>query len=128
MRFAVDTNKYIDFCQNDPETVKIFQQASEIFIPFIVLGEVRSGFMLSKNKEKNEQNLIRFLSLSDIHILKADEQTTFFYASLVYELRKKGTPIPTNDLWIAALALQHQLVLYSRDHHFTHIPQLARLT
>jgi len=60
-------------------------------------------------------------------VLYADEQTTHHYAALYRQLRKQGTPIPTNDMWIAALVLQHSLVLFARERHFDVLPQLARM-
>jgi tRNA(fMet)-specific endonuclease VapC len=60
-------------------------------------------------------------------VVFADEQTTHHYATLYRQLRRQGTPMPTNDLWIAAPALQHDLVLYARDEHFDHLPQLLRV-
>lgn len=68
-----------------------------------------------------------FLNSPRVEILFADEQTTHHYARLFYQLRKQGTPIPTNDIWIAALVVQHDLVLCARDHHFEHLPQLPRV-
>jgi predicted nucleic acid-binding protein len=62
-----------------------------------------------------------------VEILYADEQTTFHYARIYRQLREQGTPIPTNDIWIAALVQQHHLILYSRDSHFDALPQLSRL-
>ena len=62
-----------------------------------------------------------------VGVLYADEQTTHYYASIYRQLRKQGTPIPTNDMWIAALVLQHSLVLLARDAHFDALPQLPRL-
>jgi tRNA(fMet)-specific endonuclease VapC len=76
---------------------------------------------------ENERLLRRFLLKDDIEILFADEQTTHHYASVYAQLRRQGTPIPTNDVWIAALALQHDLVLCTRDRHFEHLPQIPRV-
>jgi predicted nucleic acid-binding protein len=61
-----------------------------------------------------------------VQLLYADEQTTHHYASVYRQLREQGTPIPTNDMWVAALVLQHDLVLFARDRHFDHLPQLLR--
>ena len=71
--------------------------------------------------------LIRLLNSPRVHVLLPNEDTTHHYARLFAQLRTQGTPIPSNDIWIAALALQHDLVLYSRDEHFRHLPQLPRL-
>ncbi|MGH7464645.1 MAG: hypothetical protein ACREK1_05675, partial [Longimicrobiales bacterium] len=62
-----------------------------------------------------------------VSVMFADEQTTRQYASVYRQLRTQGTPIPTNDMWIAALVLQHDLALYARDQHFDHLPQLVRM-
>jgi tRNA(fMet)-specific endonuclease VapC len=128
MKIAVDSNRYTDFCRGLPEVVEVIEAASEIYIPLIVLAEQRAGFAHGTNREKNERVLTKFLNNEGIFVLSPDEQTTFFYADLYSYLRKKGKPIPTNDLWIAALVLQHNLVLFDRDSDFDHLPQLARLS
>jgi len=71
--------------------------------------------------------LRRFLLKDGVGVLFADDQTTHHYASVFRQLRKQGTPIPTNDMWLAALVLQHNLVLHAGDKHFNHLPQLARV-
>jgi tRNA(fMet)-specific endonuclease VapC len=128
MKIAVDSNRYTDFCRGLPEVIEVIDNATEIFIPLIVLAEQRAGFANGSNREKNERVLTKFLNNEGVFILSPDDQTTFFYADLYSYLRKKGKPIPTNDLWIAALVLQHNLVLFDRDSDFDHLPQLARLT
>ncbi|MCL2725330.1 MAG: type II toxin-antitoxin system VapC family toxin [Polyangiaceae bacterium] len=127
MKVAVDSNRYTDLCRGIPEVVEVIGNAEEIYVPLIVLAEQRAGFAHGTNREKNESVLTRFLNTSGVSVLLPDEQTTFFYADVYAYLRKKGKPIPTNDLWIAALVLQHQLVLFDRDSDFDHLPQLARL-
>jgi len=127
MKIAVDSNRYTDFCRGLPEVVEIIENAIEIHIPLIVLAEQRAGFAHGSSREKNERVLTKFLNNEGVFILSPDDQTTFFYADLYSYLRKKGKPIPTNDLWIAALVLQHNLVLFDRDSDFDYLPQLARL-
>ena len=124
MRILVDSNCYQDFCEGAPQAVHVIRRAAEIMIPFIVLGELRAGFACGTRSYKNEQTLTRFLNSSRVKQLFADEDTTHQYARLFKQLRKQGTPIPTNDLWIAALALQHDLLLFTRDKHFDHLPQV----
>ncbi len=124
MRILVDSNRYQDFCEGAPEAVKVIRRAAEIMIPFIVLGELRAGFACGTRSARNEQTLTRFLNSPRVKILCADEDTTHQYARLFRQLRKQGTPIPTNDLWIGALAAQHDLLLFTRDAHFNHLPQL----
>jgi len=70
--------------------------------------------------------LARFLNTPRVSVLYADEQTTHHYASVFAQLRRQGTPIPTNDIWIAAIVLQHDLALLTSDAHFSSLPQLAR--
>jgi predicted nucleic acid-binding protein len=77
--------------------------------------------------EDNERALITFLSSPRVAVLHADDATTHHYARLVLQLRRQGAPIPTNNLWIAALVVQHNLHLFARDQHFDALPQLARL-
>jgi tRNA(fMet)-specific endonuclease VapC len=90
------------------------------------LGELRAGFLFGSEGKKNERNLELFLNRPRVRMLWADENTTHHYARLFLQLRRQGTPIPTNDIWIAALTLQHDLVLYSRDAHFNSLPQIPR--
>jgi len=127
MRIALDTNRYVDFCRGEPVAVSVLQKAHQIFVPFIVLGELRSGFLCGNRNRHNEKVLTRFLDSSRVEVLHADDQTTHHYARLFQELREQGKPIPTNDLWIAALVIQHDLCLFARDQHFDQLPQLVQI-
>ncbi len=126
MRLALDTNRYVDFCRGVPEVVAILEHAEAVYLPFVVVGELRAGFAMGTKGPKNERTLRRFQMRPGVSMLLADEQTTHHYAAVYRQLRVQGTPIPTNDLWIAALVLQHDLSLYARDQHFDHLPQLVR--
>lgn len=128
MRIALDTNRYVDFCKGAERAVEILRLAEEIWLPFIVVAELRAGFHVGSQGEENEKNLVRFLNTPRVEVLFADDQTTHHYARLFFQLRKQGTPIPTNDLWIAALVSQHDLILFDRDQHFDHLPHLARIS
>jgi tRNA(fMet)-specific endonuclease VapC len=101
--------------------------ADEVWLPFAVLGELRAGFAVGNQGPRNEGVLRRFLLKGGVSVLYADDQTTHHYADVYRQLRKQGTPIPTNDMWIAALVLQHSLVLCARDAHFDALPQLPRV-
>ena len=127
MRVALDTNRYVDFCRGEPEAVQVVQQAHEILLPFVVLAELRAGFLCGTRGRQNERTLTKFLNSDRVRILNPDEQTTHHYGRLFKQLREQGTPIPTNDIWIAALVAQHDLTLFARDRHFEHLPQLARI-
>src|SRR5882672_9580243 len=125
MKVAIDTNRYVDFCREVAEVVEAVRLAEKIFIAFVVLGELRSGFQSGTKSLQNERILVRFLNSPRVATLFPDEDTTHHYARLFQQLRKQGTPIPVNDLWLAALVLQHDLQLLTRDRHFDHIPQLS---
>jgi len=127
VRLALDTNRYTDLCRGDASVVETVERADEVWLPFIVLGELRAGFVVGTQGTRNEAVLRRFLLKSGVRVLYADEQTTHHYAAIYRQLRKQGTPIPTNAMWIAALALQHSLVLCARDAHFDALPQLTRV-
>jgi predicted nucleic acid-binding protein len=97
-------------CKGVAETVEIAETADELVPPFI----------------ENERTLHRLLLKDGVEILYADDQTTHHYATVFRQLRKQGTPIATNDMWLAALVLQHNLALHARDRHFD--ADRARLT
>jgi tRNA(fMet)-specific endonuclease VapC len=126
MRLALDTNRYSDMCRGTAEVVELVERADAVFLPFVVVAELRAGFALGTRSAENEQVLRRFLMKPGVGLLFADEQTLHHYAVVFRQLRRQGTPIPTNDLWIGALVLQHELVLCDRDRHFDHLPQIIR--
>jgi tRNA(fMet)-specific endonuclease VapC len=127
MKIAIDTNRYRDFCAGLPEAVEQCARSAAIFLPFVTLAELRAGFACGTVARKNESFLTRFLNRPRVRVLLADEDTTHHYARVFVQLRTQGTPIPVNDMWIAALVLQHDLLLYSRDRHFDSLPQLPRV-
>ena len=124
MRIAIDTDRYRDLCDGKRDVVERLETAEAIFVPFIVLGELRAGFAAGTKGQANERVLHRFLAQPGVDVLHTTEATTRSYAALYRQLRTQGTPIPTNDLWIAAIVLEHDLALYSRDEHFQTLPQL----
>jgi predicted nucleic acid-binding protein len=127
MRLALDSNRYTDLCRGVTGVQEVIENAAEVHVPLMVLAEQRAGFAHGSHRERNESVLTRFLNMPDVFVLSPDEQTTFFYADVYAYLRKKGKPIPTHDLWIAALVIQHQLVLFDRDSDFDNLPQLGRV-
>ena len=126
MRIALDTNRYTDLVRGDGELASLLEEADEVLLPFPALAELRAGFAVGRKGAENELHLRRFLARPGIRILFADDGTTRQYAAVYRQLRARGTPIPTNDLWIVALVLQHDLVLVARDAHFDHLPQIPR--
>lgn len=127
MKIALDTNRYTDLFMRVNETVAVVEQAEAVLLPFIVVGELRAGFMHGNRPAENETALRGFLSQPGVSVLFADDQTTHHYAGIYRQLRRQGTPIPTNDMWIASLVLQHNLTLHARDRHFDHLPQIMRV-
>ena len=129
MRILLDTNRLTDALRQDGPIVDVVEHAVEVWISFVTLGEIRAGFLggHSRRRAYNEALLMRFLGLPAVGVLYPDRETTDVYARLFVQLRQAGTPIPTNDLWIASLAVQHQLALLTRDSHFAKVPQVSLL-
>jgi len=127
MRILIDSNRFIDFCTGDHDVLDTFEQAALLVIPFVVLAEIRAGAVVMKRGDAQVRVLNELLQQPGVSITHSTETTTHHYAAIYGRLRKAGTPIPTNDIWIAALAIEHSLLLYSRDAHFDFIPSIPRL-
>jgi len=127
MKVVIDTNRYTDFYNGVADVVRILEESQTVSVPIVVLAELRAGFLLGERVELNEGALSRFLEKQGVDVLIPDQQTTHHYAVLYRQLRRQGTPIPTNDIWIAALTIQHGLTLYTRDRHFDRLPQIPKL-
>ena len=125
MNVLLDTNFYTAFCKGDEQAVRVIQQARRIFLPFAVLAELRAGFLCGTKARKNERTLTLFLNSVRVEVLYPDENTTHQFAAVFAQLRLQGKPIPTNDIWIAAIARQHGLILITRDAHFREIEGLT---
>ena len=124
VRVALDTNRLTDLLQGDAELAERLGVCDEVWIPLVVLAEIKAGFYGGSQRHRNESLLQRLLARSTVGVLLPGRETAEQYARLFVQLKRAGTPIPDNDLWIAALAMEHDLVLITRDHHFQHIPQL----
>jgi tRNA(fMet)-specific endonuclease VapC len=127
LRIALDTNRYVDLAAGSSEAVLLLEHAEEIALPFVVVAELRAGFAMGTKGAENERVLQRFLRKPHVRVLYPSDTTTRTYATLYRQLRQRGSPIPTNDLWIASLVVEHGLVLYSRDAQFRKLPQLELL-
>jgi predicted nucleic acid-binding protein len=127
LRLALDTNCYVDFLKGNERISQVVKNSDSIFLPIIVLAELRAGFLSGTKNSSNEKVLNEFINSKRVSILLPDEQTSHFYAKIYTDLREKGKPIPTNDLWIAALTVQHNLILCSNDRHFDNIAVIARV-
>lgn len=124
VEFIIDTNRYRDFVDGDTQVVNAFGRAATIYLPVVVVAELRAGFALGTRGAENQKVFERFLNRPRVDVLFPTLGTTRQYATLYRQLRVAGTPIPTNDLWIAAIVLEHDIPLYTRDGHFKNIPQL----
>jgi len=121
----IDTNIYSYAMRGDAETIKVLQHAQQISICAVSIGELLSGFKAGARENKSREELEAFLDSPRVQLHSINEDTADFYAEILDGLRKKGKPIPTNDIWIAAIGLQHGLKLYSKDRHFKFVPGLA---
>ncbi|HET9783814.1 MAG TPA: type II toxin-antitoxin system VapC family toxin [Terriglobales bacterium] len=121
---ALDTDRLTDLLRGDAELAEQLSFCKRVWIPLVVLGEIRAGFLAGMRSGHNERRLWRLLAQPTVELLLADRETAEQYARLWVQLKRAGTPIPDNHLWIAALALQHGLRLVTRDAHFEKIPQL----
>ncbi|MBN1663748.1 MAG: type II toxin-antitoxin system VapC family toxin [Deltaproteobacteria bacterium] len=123
-RILIDTNAYAAFKNNDAEAVNTFKTTEYIGINIVVLGELLSGFLGGTKESINRKELEQFLDSPRVNLLPLDEETAEFYARIYWDLKKKGKPIPTNDLWIAASAIRQGLALFTYDEHFADIAGL----
>ena len=126
MRIALDTNRMTDLFRGDEHLAELLGTAEEVWVPLIVLGEIKAGFRGGTQHRRNEALLSRLLAKPTVRVLLPSRETAEHYARLFVQLKRSGTPVPDNDLWIAALALEHDLCLVTRDRHFEYIPQLMR--
>ena len=126
MRVALDTNRLTDLFQGDSALAERLGACDEVWLPLIVLAEIKAGFYGGSQQHHNELLLRRFLARNTVSILLPSRETAEQYARIFVQLKRAGTPIPDNDLWIAALALEYDLTLITRDQHFEKIPQLLR--
>jgi tRNA(fMet)-specific endonuclease VapC len=121
----LDTNALSAVADDERPAVLFFQQAASIELPAIVLGEYRFGIAQSRHRKAYETWLDELISSA--RVLSVDQDTSRHYAAVRAELKKAGKPIPSNDLWIAALCRQHRLPLMSQDKHFDATTGLKRI-
>ena len=120
----LDTNALSAFVDGDTGVAEALGRHARVAIPVIVLGEFRYGIAESRHRSQYEAWLVSYLPRFDI--LSVTEETTIAYARVRIALKRSGRPIPANDAWIAALAIQHALPVLSRDEHFDAVPDIDR--
>ncbi|MCK5155263.1 MAG: type II toxin-antitoxin system VapC family toxin [Spirochaetales bacterium] len=127
MKLSLDTNAYSTFKNGNIELKQILENAEELLVPATVLGELYSGFQIGSLTEKNLTELNTFLSKPGVSIIAVTNEIAFRYGYLIKILRTQGTPIPTNDIWIAASTMETGSILLSSDKHFNDVPGLMVL-
>ncbi len=123
-KILLDTNAYVAFKNGRDDAVDVIRLAEKVGISVIVLGELLAGFVIGGKEARNRQELIEFFSSPRVSLFMIDDETTEYYARIFRQLRKDGLPIPTNDLWIAATALQHGCAVFTYDKHFLAVNNL----
>lgn len=123
-QLLIDTNLYVAFKRNHQATIDLLRHATTIALNTIVLGELLSGFRGGQREDKNRRELDLFLDAPRVSLLSVDEETADFFSLIFNQLKMQGTPIPTNDIWIAASAMRHGLTLATFDNHFSKIAGL----
>lgn len=127
MNILVDAMAYSAFMRGEDWAVSRIESAESVGMPIIVLGELHAGFEATERKVENEHTLTDFLNRPGVEVFYVEDQTAIVYGTFFQYLRSRGTPIPTNDIWIAALTHQHTRVLLARDKHYRHLPQIVTI-
>lgn len=126
-QILLDTNAYVAFKRGDAEAIDILRYVETIGISSIVLGELLAGFSTGQQDAKNRRELSEFLDSPRVSVLPVNDETADFYARVYARLKRRGKPIPTNDLWIAAAALQHGAAVFTYDQHFAHVEGIVTI-
>ena len=124
MNVTLDTSAYSQMRRGNQAILDVVRRSETIALSAIVLGELHSGFRAGNRCAENIARLAEFLSKPSVRVLNVTEETALRYAEIDVYLRKRGRPIPRNDVWIAAVALEHGLQLVTLDVHFREIPLL----
>jgi predicted nucleic acid-binding protein len=123
-KILLDTNAYAAFKRNDPVALEVMRSSEYIGVNTIVLGELYSGFKGGNRENRNRKELSQFLDSPRVETVMIDEETSEFYAKIYWDLKTKGNPVPSNDMWVAASAMRHGLALFTFDDHFKNIDGL----
>lgn len=123
--YCLDTSAYSNFRRGNEEVAALLDQAEMVGVPTVALGELRTGFLLGDRQRRNETDLNDFLDNPVVQVLPVDSETSRHYAEIVAELRQGGTPVPTNDIWIAATAARNGTTVLTCDDHFERIGRVG---
>ncbi len=127
-KILIDTNIYSLAMRGDTNVVSTLRKIDLIAFAAISIGELYSGFKGGNRETENREELNIFLDSPRVVVHEIDVETADFYASILNNLKVADTPIPTNDIWIAAVAFQHGYKIFTKDKHFNSIPGLAHLS
>lgn len=122
-RVLLDANFIVAIFRQDSAAHAALLAAGRIFVPSIVLGELYFGAEKSGRQKENMARIDRFAAVNEV--LLPDVESARNYGAIREGLRRKGRPIPDNDIWVAAIARQHDLTLMTRDAHFQEIEGLS---
>jgi len=125
MKILLDTCAYVAFKRNHADVVETITRAERILIPAIVLGELMFGFRNGRRFNENMADLNRFLAHPSVHFAEIGAITADRYSRIMLQLKKDGSPIPSNDIWIAAQTMEQGAELISFDRHFNHVAGLV---
>jgi tRNA(fMet)-specific endonuclease VapC len=128
MRLLLDTNAYSALVEARPDVGQRIREAEEVIISTVVLGEVLFGFHNGSRYEQNRRVLDKFLREPNVRVVTLTLTTAEYFGEIFASLRKRGKPIPTNDIWIAAQAIENEADLLSSDPHFGYIENLSWLS
>ena len=126
-RLCLDISAYSNFQRGHRQTVDYIDQADWIGLPNVVRGELWAGFLLGNQVERNAQALALFLDHTAVETLDVDSNVARIYGEIFVELRHKGTPLPTNDIWVAATAIHAGATVLTFDTHFSEIARVGVL-
>lgn len=125
MRYSLDTSAYSHFVRGHVEAAELIDQAAWIGVSAVVLGELHAGFRMGNRRADNERGLSQFLANPVVHVLSIDDDAAALYGELVVELKQAGTPLPTNDIWIAAVSARDGATILTFDEHFRSIRRVG---
>lgn len=123
-KIVLDTSAYIALFSGDQKVFSAISSADTIYVPTVVAGELHSGFDVTAKGIARRQEFADFIRKPTVNIIPVTEETAEFYGKIIGALRKNGTPIPINDVWIAANAMEIGAMTVSYDKHFLRIPGL----
>ena len=120
-RISLDTNAISHLFRGDKEVMKVMNEADIIYLPYFVIAELHAGFAGGNRKEKNLSILTALEQKSKVRRIYPTDHTIEIYVEIYRHLREKGKPIPTHDIWIAAMTIENSAVLITYDHHFKEV-------